>query len=170
MVVENNRNLTDLWLNHIVFTWRWWLGVVLSIIPWIFWIKVRNKKDEVRLLFVGLIVAIVTDFLDVIGIFYGLWYYDYKITPLTVIFIPWDFTLFPVSIMLLLQFKPKANVFIKAIGYSLICAFVFEPFFAWLGIYVYKNWSHWYSFIIYSLLYLMFDRIYRSRFLNRCNK
>ncbi|WP_261852108.1 CBO0543 family protein [Clostridium folliculivorans] len=167
VVADNNRHLQQLWIGHIIFTWRWWLGVALTIIPWIIWIKARNKKETIRLLFTGLVVAIVTNVLDLIGICYGLWYYDYKVTPMTVIYVPWDFALFPVAIMLLLQLKPKVNVFIKAIGFAMICAFVFEPLFAWLDIYVYVKWKHWYSFIIYIPLYLIFNKIYNSKLLKQ---
>lgn len=167
-VAKNNGRLQVLWLSHIIFTWRWWLGVALSIIPWIIWIRVRNRKQTIRLLFTGLVVAITTNVLDLIGVCYGLWYYDYKVTPMIVIYIPWDFALFPVSIMLLLQLKPEVNVFIKAIGFAMICSFVFEPLFTWLGIYVYVNWKQWYSFIIYIPLYLIFNKIYNSKLLKQC--
>jgi len=168
VVANNNRNLHNLWINHIVFTWRWWLGVFLTFIPWFIWIKVRNKKETIRLLFTGLVVAITTNVLDLAGICYGLWYYDYKVTPMTVIYVPWDFALFPVAIMLLIQFKPKVSPLIKAIGFGLICGFVFEPLFAWMDVYVYTNWKHWYSFVIYTLLYLIFYKIYDSKLLRQC--
>ena len=126
-LAKDNSKLTDIWLTHIVFSWRWWLLVALSIIPWIIWIKIRNKNDTVRLLFVGLVIGLVSNELDTTGITLNLWHYDWKIFPTIPMYLPWDYTLLPVSIMLLLQFKPKINKYIKAITFSFMCAFIFEP-------------------------------------------
>jgi hypothetical protein len=136
VVIDNNRNLRNIWGRDIVFTWRWWFELALAVLPWVIWIKIRDKDNSVRLLFVGLVVAIITNTMDMIGVCMGMWYYDYKIIPMTVIYIPWDYSLFPVSMMLLLQYKPKVNIFIKAIGFAAICAFVFEPLFSWMDLYV----------------------------------
>lgn len=39
----DNAKLTDIWFTHIVFSWRWWLLVGLSIVPWIIWIKFKIR-------------------------------------------------------------------------------------------------------------------------------
>jgi hypothetical protein len=159
VVVANNSKMLDLWLQHIVFSWRWWFQLGLSIIPWIIWIKIRDKNNTVRLLFIGFIIMLISNTLDIMGLCYGLWYYDWKVLPLTPVYFPWDFTLFPVSFMLLMQYKPKVNRFIKAFGFSFIISFIVEPFFSWLSIYEPLKWKFWYSFISYFLLYLAIDKI-----------
>lgn len=164
---RNNSKLTDIWLTKILFSWRWWLLVGLSIIPWIIWIKVRNKNDTARLLFVGLVIAIISNTLDTIGITYNLWHYDWKILPVIPMYLPWDFTLMPVSTMLILQFKPKINKYIKAISFSITCAFIFEPLFSWSSMYHTIHWRYWYSFIINIFLYLFYDYLYKSKLLHR---
>lgn len=166
MVAENNKDIFDIWKTQIVFTWRWWLGALLTIVPWVVWMKIKDNKQLVHLLFVGLIVALITDLLDILGLCFGFWYYEWKVLPITPIYVPWDFTLFPVGTMLFMQFKPKSNKFIKAVIFSFFSSFVFEPIFSWLGIYVMTNWKYWYSFIIYIFLYLLFDKIYNSKLLN----
>jgi hypothetical protein len=163
MVAEANDKLIDIWFNEIVFNWRWWFEVVLAIIPWIIWIKIRDKTDTARLLFVGLAVMIVTNFLDIIGASFNLWHYDYKIFPCIPIYLPWDMTLFPVSVMFMLQFKPETNVFIKALIFAFLCAFVFEPLFNLLDMYHPLNWKYWYGFVTYIPLYLFFNFIYNSK-------
>jgi hypothetical protein len=57
---------------------------------------------------------------------------------------PWDFTLFPISVMILLQFKPKINAYIKAIVFAFLSAFVFEPLFSSIGMYHMTHWKYWY--------------------------
>ena len=162
-VVQSNLKVYSIWLSNIVFSWRWWFSVALSIVPWIFWIIIRNKNNTSRLLFVGLVSGIVASILDNIGASYNLWHYDWMVIPFTTVYFPWDFTLFPVSIMILLQFCPKINKYIKAVAYSFMCSFVFEPFFLWIGMYHMVHWEHWYSFIIYIPLYLFYNYLYNNK-------
>lgn len=154
-----NKMLIEIWKEEILFSWRWWLGLILSIIPWIIWIKFRSKKYTVRLLFTGMIVVITTSFLDLIGITYGAWHYDWKVLPLIPMFIPWYFTLFPIAIMFFLQYKPAIKAIYKSIVFGVFCAFIFEPLFSWLGLYHSTGWNHLYSFIIYIPLYLFYNYI-----------
>ena len=165
-VAETNLELLEIWISTIVFSWRWWLSLVLTFLPWIVWIKIRDKKDTARLLFVGLVVLITTDSLDIIGLSFDLWHYDWTLTPFIPEFIPWDYTLFPVAIMLMLQFNPKVNVFIKAIAFAFTSSYIVEPLFIWLGLYHMIHWKYTYSFIIYIPLLFIFYYIYKSKFFN----
>ena len=167
ILAQDNSKLTDIWLTQIIFSWRWWLLVALSIIPWIIWIKIRNKNDTVRLLFVGLVIGLVSNELDTTGITLNLWHYDWKIFPTIPMYLPWDYTLLPVSIMLLLQFKPKINKYIKAITFSFMCAYIFEPLSIIIGLYHVIKWKSLYSFIIYIILYLCYDYLYNSKLFKR---
>jgi len=150
-----------------VFSWRWWFGVALSILPWIVWSKIRDKEDTVRELFIGLVVMLFTVSLDNAGLALDLWHYDYKILPIANMSFPWDYTLFPVGVMLILQFNPKINVYVKALSFAFITAFIFEPFFVWVGMYRMLLWKHCYSFVVYFPLYLFFNYIYKSKLFNK---
>ena len=35
LIVEAHRNMTGIWRNQVLFTRQWWLGVGLSICPWL---------------------------------------------------------------------------------------------------------------------------------------
>lgn len=163
MVTQGNLKGYPIWSTNIVFSWRWWLSLALSILPWIFWIKIRSKNNTARLLFVGLVVALSTNVLDTLGAFHGLWHYDWNVMPFVPIYFPWDFTLFPVGVMLLLQLKPNISKYIKVFVFSFMCSFVFEPFFSWICMYHIVHWKYWYSFIIYIPLYLFYDYLYNSK-------
>jgi hypothetical protein len=52
-LAQDNLKVYYIWLTNIVFSWRWWLAVALSIVPWILWIKIKSKNNTGRLLFVG---------------------------------------------------------------------------------------------------------------------
>jgi hypothetical protein len=40
----------DVWVHDIVVTWRWWVGVILTFLPWIFWFFYRKKESTDRYL------------------------------------------------------------------------------------------------------------------------
>ena len=157
LIKKAHEQMYQIWLSDILFTWRWWLGTALSIIPWVIWVKYRKKDSTYRLLLAGAFTIIATSLLDFIGSCYKLWYYDSKVLPLIPTYIPWDFTLFPVSVMFILQLKPKVNRFVKALLFSFVNSFVFEKIFAWAGFYFVVKWSSFYSFPIYIIIYLLAD-------------
>jgi hypothetical protein len=169
LVADANSMLFQVWKAQILFSWRWWFEIVLTLIPWILWIKYRDKTQTIRLLFVGLLVGLITNTLDVIGGCFNLWHYDWKMLPFIPVYIPWDFALFPVIVMFLLQVKPKIKVIYKALGFAAYSAFISEPLFHWLGLYHPIKWKSWYSFIIYIFLYLFFNFVYNSKPLKQCN-
>ena len=43
MITSGNSKIVYIWITQIVFNWHWWLGVALSIFPWIIWVKIREK-------------------------------------------------------------------------------------------------------------------------------
>ncbi|RXJ02404.1 hypothetical protein DS745_06785 [Anaerobacillus alkaliphilus] len=150
----------DIWKDTILFTWQWWIGVGLSIIPWILWIIFRRKESTLRLLTVGFFVMFLSTFLDSIGVQLGLWYYTHAPLPLIPAFFPWDTTLMPIVIMGLIQFKPKLSPYIKGLIFAGLTSYVGEPLFIWLELYKPIAWKHIYSFPIYFLIYLISNKIY----------
>ena len=166
MIESEDHELNHIWITQI-FQWRWWLGVVLLILPWVVWAFIRDKKDTVRQLFVALVVMLITSTMDNIGVYYSCWYYLHKVFPAGYIGFAWDYALFPIGVILTLQFNPKLNIYIKAVIFGLICAFIGEPFFVWIGMYHLVHWKYWYSFIIYVPLYLLFFCIYKSRLFDK---
>ncbi|WP_163536259.1 CBO0543 family protein [Gracilibacillus sp. YIM 98692] len=155
-LMNNTQDLKlDIWREHVVFTGHWWIGVTLTIVPWLLWIFFRNKESSNRLLFVGFFLMIFSTFLDFIGTKSGLWFYYYDVIPFIPAFVPWDITLIPVSVMLLIEWKPQVNPFTKGLLFSGITAFAVEPLFVWIGLYQPVHWQHYYSFPIFFLLYLI---------------
>lgn len=157
LISQSNNEMISLWFKYTFLGWRWWFGVALTIIPWILWIIFRKKESTNRLLFIGFFVILISSWLDIMGILFGLWSYYYKVAPFSPAFIPWDFTLLPVGIMFLLQIKPKISPILKAIAFSVLSSFIAEPFFVWIGIYNPKNWKYIYSFPIILAIYLICD-------------
>src|SRR5665648_1146603 len=65
---EANVILLKTWIEQIVFTWRWWLEVSISIISWVyFWFFLRKKPDTYRLICAGFFSMVVSTYLDTVG-------------------------------------------------------------------------------------------------------
>jgi xanthine/uracil permease len=144
----------DFWLENVLLTWQWWLGVSLTVVPWILWFFLRKKESTHRLLYAGFFAMFISSWFDYIGVSLGLWHYYYDVLPMVPSYLPWDFALIPVTIMFLIQFKPQANRYIKALIFAGGSAFIGEPIFTWLKTYDPEQWKYIYSFPILFMLFL----------------
>ncbi|EXX89725.1 hypothetical protein BG53_14715 [Paenibacillus darwinianus] len=144
----------QLWVEQALFTWQWWLSVLLTVLPWVLWIIFRRKESAFRVLLSGFFVTIISSWLDFIGISLGTWHYNYDVLPLLPSFSPWDFSTLPVLAMFMIQIKPKVNPFLKGALYGVISAFIGEPFFSWLDLYTPEQWKPYYSFPVFVAIYL----------------
>jgi hypothetical protein len=154
----------DVWLEYEILTWRWWLGFGLTIVPWIFfWYVFRNKPYLDRLLYVCFFVTIISVLLDTLGDQYGLWHYRYNVIAAVPSYFPWDFTLMPFSVVMLLRIKPKARPWVKAIIFALLTSLVGEPIFNWLDVYSLDNWKYIYSVPIQFMIYLITHWLFTTR-------
>ncbi|MCM3162710.1 CBO0543 family protein [Metabacillus litoralis] len=145
----------DIWIEHVVFSPLWWFGVGLSIIPWIFWYFFHKKESRDRLLYSGFIVMVISLIFDVLGDQWALWHYRFNVMPVLPTYLPWDITLMPVTIMVLLQIKPNTRPIIKAIVFALITSYIAEPFFQWMKLYQPTNWRYTYSVPIQIIIFLI---------------
>lgn len=137
-----------------LFTWQWWFGIALFIVPWIIWFILRNKESTGRLLLGGLLTIILSLSIDLAALSSGLWSYPMVMIPLApFLFLPYHFSLAPVGIMFALQIKPNMNSFLKGLIFSAIAAFLGMNFFKAIDFYNPKNWSSFYDFGIFLFLY-----------------
>ncbi|MFC4102549.1 CBO0543 family protein [Paenibacillus xanthanilyticus] len=144
----------EIWTDQVVFSNLWWMGVILSIIPWVIWILYRKKSSTDRLLYAGFFASLVAVALDLVGDQFGFWHYRFNVIPVVPTYLPWDFTLMPVTIIWLIQFKPSVSPYLKAAVFALLTSYVAEPFFKWLLVYNPVNWRYTYSVPIQFVLYL----------------
>jgi len=157
---ENERQLEQLirikmefWAEHVFLTPLWWFGFALTVIPWILFLRFRTKQNTDRLLYAGFFVMVVSLTLDVTGDQLGLWNYRFNVIPFLPTYAPWDLTLIPVTVMWLLQFKPRIHPLVKGAAFALLTAYVGEPFFNRIGIYEPARWEFTYSVPIYFFIY-----------------
>lgn len=152
-----NDEKLQIWLNHSLFTYQWWLGASLLIISILLFFTLRKKNSTDRLLYSGIFIALLTSLLDLVGNSLGFFHYHYEVIPFTDNYFPWSISMIPVSIMFLLQVKPNASPYIKAIILSLIVSFIILPFLKFIGIYHPVNWKYYYSVPVIFLIYLIAD-------------
>jgi hypothetical protein len=144
----------QIWIDHVFLSWRWWIGVAVVVVCLLIWFWIRKHENADRLFYAGFFTAILTTFLNLTGMTFGLWEYSYELIPAEA-YIPWDFFLLPTVIMLLLLFKPNLNLWYKAIFLGAFTSFVGLPVITWLGLYKPMNWNYIYSFPIMVVIYLL---------------
>jgi hypothetical protein len=155
-IIEVNDLMTEAVVHSFMFTWQWWFGIGLFIIPWILWILFRNKESTGRLLLGGFVTIILSLIIDLIALSYGLWSYPMKFSPIApLLFLPYHFSLAPVAIMFALQIKPRMNALLKGIIFAAIGAFIGMNFFAMIDFYNSKGWPTIYDFFIYLFLFFV---------------
>ncbi|WP_442600123.1 CBO0543 family protein [Neobacillus sp. D3-1R] len=164
------KQIIDLWSQEVIFTWRWWFGVILTVLTWLLWFKFHKKESRYRLLLAGFFVMTVSVSLDAIGVQLGLWSYRYEVFPLIPAYLPYDLALMPVVIMSLIQFKPHISTFKKAIIFGLLTSFIGEPLIVWIDIYKPLHWKFFYSFPIYMAIYLIAEWFISRRKFEDLNK
>ncbi|WP_078410526.1 CBO0543 family protein [Priestia abyssalis] len=159
-----------IWFDYVFLSWPWWLGVMLTMVPWAFWWKFRKKESTSRLLYGAFFIIIISMFLDSFGTELGFWDYRYEPIPFLPSFLPWDLSLLPVSFLVLVQIKPNLSPISKAIFYSTFSTLIGEPFFEWLGFYKVINWNPFFSLPIHFLIFLIGYSLVTSENFEKLNK
>jgi hypothetical protein len=154
----------QIWFDHVLFSDLWWMGVALSVIPWIIWFYFRRRQSTDRLLYVGFYVMTISVVLDLMGDQLGLWHYRYLVVPVLPTYFPWDTTLMPLTVIFLLQIKPNINPWYKATFFALLTSYGAEPLFDWIGVYEPTGWRYSYSIPIQMAIYMS------AHYLSRRNK
>lgn len=156
-VQEARETLRDVsfqhWIQDDIFTWQWWFLLAAAIVPWILWLIVHDKRRTFEILSFGLIWAVLSSLLDVIGGELVLWGYPHKLLPMVPPLFPADMTVIPVIFMLIYQFaKSYYRYFILSVLGSALFSYVFERLFIKGEMFTLHKWSHTKSFLGFVVL------------------
>ncbi|PWW02811.1 hypothetical protein DFQ01_10888 [Paenibacillus cellulosilyticus] len=136
--------------HHDLFSFQWWLLLVIAVIPWIIWCRLVDKSKLREILLFGSIISIIVVLLDDTGGELGLWSYPYQLIRLMPRLHPVDFAVLPVCHMLIYQYFRSWKSFVIAnVMMSAVFSFVAEPLLVWLHIYDLDKWKYIYSFPVY---------------------
>ncbi len=138
------------WIDEVLFSFNWWILIILMVVPWFLWWRFVDKKRLVEIALMGILVIITAVTIDTIGVSFLLWSYSYDIIQMIPFLIPIDFVIVPICYMVVYQHfqQWKSYLFTLAIV-AAVGAFIIEPLFMWRDIYISYSWKHIYSFFAY---------------------
>ncbi len=140
------------WLHNDLFSFQWWILLVVFIVPWLIWWVYVEKKRIYEILLFGMLLTNLVIMLDDLGVELHLWSYPYQLLSLMPRLIPIDQGIIIVFHMFLYQFYKSWKSFVVAnIIMAIIFSYIFEPITVWLGIYKLENWTYTFSLPIYVL-------------------
>ena len=102
-ITEANQLIIDSIMNAFLFTWQWWIALVMLVVPWIIWGIFRERESSARIFSAGLLVIVLTEILDTVGVSFGKWAYPVKVIPVATLNFSFRLSVLPVLVMLLLQ-------------------------------------------------------------------
>ncbi|RKQ13219.1 hypothetical protein D8M05_17040 [Oceanobacillus bengalensis] len=127
----------------------------MMIVPWVIWLILRDRKNSARIFSAGLLIMIMSEIFDAIGVSFGKWSYPVKVIPISTVSFSFRLSVIPVFAMLLLQYKPHFNPYIKAIVFGGLGAYVGLPLLDLIDLHKTIDWSLTYSFFVLTLMYLI---------------
>lgn len=147
------------WVHHDLFTWKWWMLLAALIVPWVIWCKIADRRRFSEQFQLGLLWIVVSVGLDVSGVNLNLWSYPDRLVWFFPPLIPADLATIPVAYMIAFQFfRGWKSYAIANLVLAACFSFVIEPLFIRLGILEMKHWTHWYSFLLFSLIGIFIRR------------
>lgn len=140
------------WLHNSYLHWKWWLLIILFILPWLIWWKFADKRKLNLILLYGLIVLIFNAFLDDLGSGLLWWFYPIRMIPTLNVLLSPSVSIVPCLMMVIFQCCHTWKSFlIFNFILSLVFCFLGEPLFIALGIYELVTWKLFYSFLHYNI-------------------
>ena len=149
------------WRTQELFSLPWIFNIVVLITFYVIWIKLVDKRKLRELLLFGSLVAVSTNFIDIVAVTTGLWEYKVRLVPISPTPFPFDYTVIPILYMLVLQYTSSwRNYLIGSLLASAFFSFVISPIYALLGMKEYHNFSYFYMFILVFVVTTIIKVVY----------
>ena len=135
------------WKTDTLFSIQWWGLIALIAISYAIWWVVVDKRRLSQILLFGAFIAIQRAVMDIFGTNTALWSYDIRETPLFPSPFLHDFTLTPLTLMVVYQYCHSWKKFLVWSGVTTaIISYVFFPVLSMLGFLKLYDWKYSYSF------------------------
>lgn len=154
-LTEANQLVVEAILEGFLFTWPWWIALGMLLIPWVIWGILRKRESSARLFSAALLMMVLSEILDSVGVSFGKWVYPVKVIPVATINFSFRLSVLPVLLMLFLQYMPHINPLIKAVFFGVLGAYVGLPILSMMDLYKKIDWAYTYSFFILTVFYLL---------------
>lgn len=156
-IIELKINLRNLsiqhWVNYEVFSWVWWIEIIISASMFVLWFSVVDKKHLRQIIIYGLLINISASFLDVLGSEFALWEYLVRIIPQIPLMYPVDFIILPIGNMIIYQYFVKWKKYLAvSLLSAAVLAFILEPLSSAIHQYKLISWKYIYSLPIYFVI------------------
>lgn len=143
----------DNWTSEMLFSFKWWVLLILVIIFWFVWWKIADKERLIEIALVGFVTGLVSLILNNIGIDLTLWMFPNELFGAVKIVNVLDLTLIPITYMVLYQFfRTWKTYIISVVIFGLLGSFIGQPLFHFFNLYQPINWHYIYSFPIYLFM------------------
>lgn len=131
-----------------IITPKYWGVVAFIIIYYIVWYRLTDKTRLANLLFYGSLLTVMTSLVDLFGTTAGLWYYKVPLLPLTTSVFLRDWTVIPLTYMLIQQYSSNWRQFFiwNAVGTFFLSGIV-TPILSALDIVQLMQWNYLYAFV-----------------------
>lgn len=136
------------WQTNIT-TPKYWGIVAGIIIAYLVWYRLTDKTRLIDLLLYGSLITVMTSLVDLLATTLGLWYYKVPILPLTTSVLLRDWTLIPLTYMLVQQYSSSWRQFFiwnAVASFFLTC--ILAPIFSALDIVQMMRWNYVYAFVL----------------------
>lgn len=168
-IAESNQLIVEAIMKAFLFTWQWWIALAMIVVPWTIWGIFRNRESSARIFSAGILIMVLSEILDTIGVSFGKWAYPVKVVPVATLNFPFRLSVLPVILMFFLQIKPHINPYIKAIIFGGFGAYVGLPTLAMIDLYKKIDWTYTYSFFILASFYLLAHWFSRRKTFEKIN-
>lgn len=147
--IKESRMELDYWLQHDVFSLKWWIIVILNVLFVALLLINMNRKRTLSTALAFLTGFIIVGVVDQVGKFFDLWRYPHQLMPFTENLNAVDFFVVPSIFAYMYQkFSTWKSFLIADLVASLVVSFVGEPIFVSLGMYELVKWSYWESLVV----------------------
>jgi len=145
-------NRIEYWLNEVLFSFSWWILLITTVSLLITWIIILDKTRKLEIISYGMMVAIIGNLGDMIGLSFSLWGYPHTLLHMPEI-LEIHNIMMPILYMVVYQyFRQWKTFFIAAAINAVFFAFILEPLIIWLQIYELYKWKYIYSIVPYFVI------------------
>lgn len=138
------------WIDHNLFSVRWWILFGMVTIPWFIWYRLIDKKRLQEMFLYLFTTSFIAVLLDEIGSSLSLWSYPVHLLPFIPRLITANYSMVPIIFTLVYQYFPKWKSFIIAnIVLTLVFSLILEPILVLIKLYTLNTWKHIYSIPLY---------------------
>ncbi|WP_174612828.1 CBO0543 family protein [Virgibacillus ihumii] len=140
------------YFENVLFSFQWWFLLLITVLVWIIWVTLVDKKRLNIILLAGFIPSFMASIMDKIGLTTYLWSYSYHLLP-SIEAYSINLAIIPVGYMLLYQYVSKWKKYLIVLAVlTAFAVLVAEPVFVFLDIYTMHAWKHLYSAPLYFLV------------------